>query len=940
MLAAEVSRTDAECDSSFESKVRSGSSALAALTLSDSPADSDSTSLATLSSPVIIQQVLPPSSSPVDIYGHSASLTNGGGGGPLLRPGSSGRLSFLSCFSSTALATLDDEHASSSACECEVGIRPSFYWVDGTTTEEQRAEAEDTLRFFKADCQDEARVIQNFGGLQGLTFVGVFDGHGPHGRSAAKFASDRLPEALAAQTVALQSRSEKKKLKAMREACRLVDTAMQDHRQAGFDSSLSGTTACFALVEASQRGTRVLLANVGDSRCVLARRTPSSSSSEGNTTSAAAGTSSSISRNTKSSNVEAVDLTIDAKPDLPAESRRITACGGVVKQLQDEQGRRQGPHRVFRRGDDVLPGLAMSRSFGDAYAHGVGVTWEPTLSAYTLTERDLFLVLGTDGVWDVMNGDSAVDFVERYRCKRVPGVSCAEALTLEAQERWKAAHDEAIVDDISVAILHFAPMPPLPEQERTLPRTLSRAASNNDEANAWKESQATNPSIRSPRPIFQYLYRTSRGTGSGDFWDSLPKEASGSPFKLAAAEAEAAAVAQAAELAASLETAAAIPPVVQDSSSSLPLEISSEDSSSISTTTSTIAIRQKSGVLSTSIPRGIPIPTPARAINNKISPLSSPPPGVVLDDPVEHAVHGGHSLRTNQSFSLATMHESSPVIDIPHLGSAAVAVAVASGAGVAAGGIGVASSSYSSRPIPMAGRSTIGVACSAPAAPGVLSTSQESWLRPIRKAYPSQATMVSVPSWDGAFHNSFLSDSSLPLGLAGTETPRSSESEEPSTRPRRHEGRHEGKVHRGIPCSYSSTGIATFGGRHSTDSDGPSLTTSQIGSLDELGHLAASFVGAASPRLARPVAASSHGVIGGGMLGRTVSIPMSPSRRGLPRPSSHGSMLAALSEFGGNGAGGGIAAGGPYRTGSGRVNVLRPIDMATSVPSGSSGTLS
>ena len=819
------------------------------------------------------------------------------------------------------------------------------------------------MRFFKADCQDEARVIQNFGGLQGLTFVGVFDGHGPHGRSAAKFASDRLPEALAAQTAALQSRSEKKRLNAMREACRVVNTAMQDHRQAGFDASLSGTTACFALVVASQRGTRVLLANVGDSRCVLARTTPSSSSSEGHTHLSAAAADipgsnrSSRNNNNNTINVEAVDLTIDAKPDLPAESRRIISCGGVVKQLQDEQGRRQGPQRVFRRGDDVLPGLAMSRSLGDSYAHGVGVTWEPTLSAYTLTARDLFLVLGTDGVWDVMNGDAAVDFIQRYRCKRVPGVSCAEALTLEAQERWKAAHDEAIVDDISVAILHFAPMPPLPEQERTLPRTLSRAASNNDEANAlantWKESEAANPSTRSPRPIFQYLYRTSHGIGSGDFWDSLHKEASGSPFKLAAAEAEAAAIV---EIAAGREVAAAaIPradadttvttsPPGKDSSSSLPLETSLEGSSSLSSTTnSTRATEPKSGgVVSSSIPRGIPFPSPARGVNATFSPLVSPPAGGLLDHPGEHAVHGGHSLRTNHSFSLATMHESSPVIDIPHCSTTTTTTAAAAATVTIAAGSRVAASSYSSKPIPMAERSSIGMACSAPAAPGVLSTSQEAWLRPIRKAYPSQATMVSVPSWDGAFHNSFLSESSLRLGVTGTETPRSSESEEPSTRPRRHEGKHEGKVHRGIPYSYSSAGMTSlFGGRPSTDSDGPSLNTSQTGSLDELGNLAASLLGATSPRRARPIAASGHGAIGSGGNGVSVVVPVSSSRIRLPRPSSHGSLLAALSEVGGTGTAAAAAAagGGLYRMPSGRVNVLRPIDAAAAVSSGSPETL-
>ena len=326
---------------------------------------------------------------------------------------------------------------------CEVGIRPSFYWVDSLTSDAARQEAEATMRFMKADCQDEATVIQNFAGVPGLTFIGVFDGHGPNGRAAAKFASERLPTALAAQMATSQARArgERKTLKAMREACREVHTAMRDYKVAKFDASLSGTTACFALVAAAGR---VLLANVGDSRCVVARR---SATSDG---------------------VEGIPLTTDAKPELPEETRRIVATGGVVRQLLDESGRRCGAFRVFRRGDDVLPGLAMSRSLGDVYAHAVGVTWEPTLSTHTLGPRDLFLVLGTDGLWDVMTDTAAVDFVERYRHRRDVGFSCAAALTLEAQERWKAAHDEALVDDISVAILHTMPLPP-PERQPSLP---------------------------------------------------------------------------------------------------------------------------------------------------------------------------------------------------------------------------------------------------------------------------------------------------------------------------------------------------------------------------------------------------------------------------------------------------------------------------------------
>lgn len=63
-----------------------------------------------------------------------------------------------------------------------------------------------------------------------------------------------------------------------------------------------------------------------------------------------------------------------------------------MSQLCDDAGERVGAHRVFRRGDDVLPGLAMSRSLGDLYAHAVGVINEPALSTYSLGDKDLFLV--------------------------------------------------------------------------------------------------------------------------------------------------------------------------------------------------------------------------------------------------------------------------------------------------------------------------------------------------------------------------------------------------------------------------------------------------------------------------------------------------------------------------------------------------------------------
>lgn len=362
---------------------------------------------------------------------------------------------FKSCFgSSTSLeghaTTIISSSMNHTVSRVEVGIRPSFYWSDATVREEAdgsyhyyyRSPPPDTM-FMKNDCQDDVIVVEDFAGVKGQTFVGVFDGHGPHGRKAAKYVSRAIPDSLADHTVMKNTRvSNKKRLGVLKEACRHVQNQLQDESAAGFDASLSGTTACMLLVADG----KVLLANTGDSRCVAARKTYSDNNKDNN--------------NNMNTAVTAIQLTTDAKPSLPEESQRVYASGGIVRQLRGEDGLGIGAHSVFRRGDNLLPGLAMSRSLGDLYAHAVGVTWEPFLSVHALTDDDVFLVAGSDGIWDVMSNNEVVDFVNRYRLAPQPGVSCAEALTLEAQERWKAKHEEAIVDDISAAIVHISPLPP------------------------------------------------------------------------------------------------------------------------------------------------------------------------------------------------------------------------------------------------------------------------------------------------------------------------------------------------------------------------------------------------------------------------------------------------------------------------------------------------
>ncbi len=73
------------------------------------------------------------------------------------------------------------------------------------------------------------------------------------------------------------------------------------------------------------------------------------------------------------------------------EEKRITKAGGRVLQMSNAAGRRVGPHRVFNK-EMTAPGLAMSRSLGDGYAHSLGVSAAPTCTAHRLSPSDQFVV--------------------------------------------------------------------------------------------------------------------------------------------------------------------------------------------------------------------------------------------------------------------------------------------------------------------------------------------------------------------------------------------------------------------------------------------------------------------------------------------------------------------------------------------------------------------
>ena len=77
------------------------------------------------------------------------------------------------------------------------------------------------------------------------------------------------------------------------------------------------------------------------------------------------------------------------------------AAGGRIDSYRDSMGNKVGPERVWLKNEDI-PGLAMSRSFGDQVAGRVGVNAVPEISELRMTPQDKVIILASDGVWEFL----------------------------------------------------------------------------------------------------------------------------------------------------------------------------------------------------------------------------------------------------------------------------------------------------------------------------------------------------------------------------------------------------------------------------------------------------------------------------------------------------------------------------------------------------------
>ena len=99
-----------------------------------------------------------------------------------------------------------------------------------------------------------------------------------------------------------------------------------------------------------------------------------------------------------------------------------------------------------------MPGLAMSRSFGDGAAATVGVHSVPEIKETFLGIGCKFLIFASDGVWEFISSQEAVDIVGKYYNQKEPDPQLAAVkLVEEGIKRWKKEDDS--IDDTTAIVV-------------------------------------------------------------------------------------------------------------------------------------------------------------------------------------------------------------------------------------------------------------------------------------------------------------------------------------------------------------------------------------------------------------------------------------------------------------------------------------------------------
>ncbi|KAH9616812.1 hypothetical protein KSS87_007699 [Heliosperma pusillum] len=255
----------------------------------------------------------------------------------------------------------------------------------------------------------------------------IYDGHG--GRMAAEYAQKHLNFNVISAGFPRESLDIKAAKKAILEGFRRTDEGLLQESTTVYSEInllggwLDGATAvCIWIL-----GQTVFVANIGDAKAVVAR--------------------SIITEGSESITLKAIVLTREHKVIYPVERSRIQKAGGLVGSNGRLQGRlevsRAFGDRQFKKRLNIESANFLERKVVLWYEikaatrkhHRfieVGVVAVPDIQSFDITQREHFIILGSDGLWGVLGPKDAVDFVHKLLKEGLPVAVVCRRLVREA----------------------------------------------------------------------------------------------------------------------------------------------------------------------------------------------------------------------------------------------------------------------------------------------------------------------------------------------------------------------------------------------------------------------------------------------------------------------------------------------------------------------------
>ena len=121
--------------------------------------------------------------------------------------------------------------------------------------------------------------------------------------------------------------------------------------------------------------------------------------------------------------------------------KRIINNGGVIK-----------GDKIFIKNSDI-PGINITRSFGDKLGIGIGILNEPYINNYYFKGNEKFILLASNGIWKFIDSDESVKIIKNFYENEMDSVGALNFLIKEAILRWK--NEKNFVDDITAILLFF-----------------------------------------------------------------------------------------------------------------------------------------------------------------------------------------------------------------------------------------------------------------------------------------------------------------------------------------------------------------------------------------------------------------------------------------------------------------------------------------------------